>query len=139
MEDIFRKLCKISAGIDSDQNKITVKEKEKEKQKEERLKEKEEERKDRAREDEMKGIRKASFYSQRMNRIVGAKSAISSMSQGFKKRGDRRKSESDVSKPAEKVLTEEEIEKKKVMETIIKELKDPNRDCNNFDPGNIKS
>ena len=130
MEDIFRKLCKIAAGIESDQNKITVKEKEKVKQKEERLKEKEEERKDRAREDEMKGIRKASFYSQRMNRIVGA-------SQGFKKKGARRKSESDV-KPAEKVLTEEEIEKKKVMDSIIKELRDPNRDCNNFDPGNIK-
>ena len=32
-------------------------------------------------------------------------------------------------------VTEKDDEKKKVLETILKELKDPDRNMNNFDPG----
>ena len=136
MEDIFKKLCKIAAGIESDQQKITVKEKEKEKVIEEKKIAKEEEKKDKEIEDQRNGIKKTNFYSKKMNRVVGTRSAISGMA-GFRKKGARRKSEADLAKPEEKILTEEEQEKKNIMETIIKELKDRDRDCNNFDPGII--
>merc|ERR1719186_2215794 len=73
------------------------------------------------------GIRNPSYYSKRMNRIVGAKSAIATMSDGFRKRGDkfkdRRKSESDIAEQIPAEQTEEEKEKKMVMETIMSELK----------------
>ena len=135
MEDIFRKLCKIAAGIESDQRVIQEKEKAKEKLKEERLKAKEEEQKDREMEDARQGIQKANFYSRKMNRVVGARTAINGMSVGFKKRGARRKSCTDLNQTKEP--TKEEEEKKAVLDIIIKELKDPTRDCNNFDPGRI--
>ena len=133
MEDIFKKLCKIAAGIEADQQKILMKEREREKMREEKLKEKELEEKDKELQDARLGIKKASFYSKRMNRVVGTKSAVSNVTERFKRKESRRKSESDVE--AKKEMTEEEAEKKKVLETIIKELKDRDRDCNNFDPG----
>ena len=132
MEDIFRKLCKIAAGIESDQHKIVAKEKEQEERLKEKLKEKEEEEKDKAIQNSLMGIKKTSYYSKKMNRIVGAAGRFSK--KGDKDKG-RRKSESDVS--TEEEPTAEEVEKKKIMETIIKELKDPTRDCNNFDPGKV--
>ena len=135
MEDIFRKLCKIAAGIESDQRVLQEKEKAREKLKEERLKAKEEEQKDREMEDARQGIQKANFYSRKMNRVVGARTAINGMSVGFKKRGARRKSCTDLNQTKEP--TKEEEEKKAVLDIIIKELKDPTRDCNNFDPGKI--
>ena len=150
MEDIFRKLCKIAAGIESDQNKIlakvgpvilscsrhlffkTLQEKEREREREERLKEKEAEAKDK----ELNGIKKPNIYSRRMSRIVEAKMSGSNNS----KRSfatvirSRRDSLPGLAERSNS-LTEEEKEKKQVMDTIIAELKDPNRDYNNFDPG----
>ena len=45
----------------------------------------------------------------------------------------KRKVMIEPSKPEE--ADEKNTEKKAVMDTIIAELKDPNRDFNNFDPG----
>ena len=107
-----------------------------EKEKEERLREKEAE----ARDKEMLiGVKKPNIYSRRMSRVVEAK--MSGQSNSKKSLASviksRRSSLVDICDKSDS-LTEEEQEKKKVMETIIAELKDPNRDYNNFDPGGRK-
>ena len=165
MEDIFRKLCKIAAGIESDQSRLLAKvschkyshkfdEKTEalshsgcclsptlsiifqEKEKEEKLREKEAEAKDKAL---LSGVKKPNIYSRRMSRIVEAKMSGHNNSKRTLATviKSRRGSLTDISDKADS-LTEEEKEKKKVMETIIEELKDPNRDYNNFDPGGVK-
>ena len=106
-------------------------EKEKLREKEQKLKEKEAEAKDRELRD-----RKPNIYSRKMSRIVetkmsGSKDPKRSLANVIK---SRRVSLPDLSEKSSD-MTEEEKEKKKVMETIIAELKDPNRDYNNFDPG----
>ena len=152
MEDIFRKLCKIAAGIESDQNRLLAKVPSlnltgsyrmsiifQEKEKEERLREKEAEAKNK---ELLSGVKKPNIYSRRMSRVVEAKMS----SQNNSKRSlasvikSRRSSLAEICDKSDKSdsLTEEEQEKKKVMETIIAELKDPNRDYNNFDPGGRK-
>ena len=106
-------------------------EKEKLREREEKLKEAEAEERER----ELR-TKKPNIYSRRMSRIVEAKMSGSnnprrSLANVIR---SRRVSLPDISEKSSG-LTEEEKEKKKVMETIIAELKDPNRDYNNFDPG----
>ena len=108
-----------------------------EKEKEEKLREKEAEAKDK---EMLSGVKKPNIYSRRMSRIVEAK--MSGQNNSKKSLANviktRRSSLADISDKSD-TLTEEEQEKKKVMETIIAELKDPNRDYNNFDPGGLIS
>ena len=136
MEDVFKKLCKIAAGIESDQNKIEAKEREVERMREIKELEKRELAKDKERDEAMRGIKKPNIYSRKMSRVVEVKSAVSAFK---KKSGDgsrRRMSLPEITKIDEvEEETEEECEKKAIMDTIIAELKDPNRDFNNFDPG----
>ena len=106
-----------------------------EKEKEERLREKEAEAKDK---EMLSGVKKPNIYSRRMSRIVEAKmsghnNSKRSLATVIK---TRRSSLADICDKSD-ALTEEEQEKKKVMETIIAELKDPKRDYNNFDPGEV--
>ena len=107
-----------------------------EKEKEEKLREKEAEAKDK---EMLSGVKKPNIYSRRMSRIVEAK--MSGQNNSKKSLANviksRRSSLADISDKSD-TLTEEEQEKKKVMETIIAELKDPKRDYNNFDPGQRK-
>ena len=149
MEDIFRKLCKIAAGIESDQNRLLAKVPSlnltgsyrmsiifQEKEKEERLREKEAEAKGK---ELLSGVKKPNIYSRRMSRVVEAKmsgqtNSKRSLASVIK---TRRSSLAEICDKSDS-LTEEEQEKKKVMETIIAELKDPKRDYNNFDPGQRK-
>ena len=99
------------------------------------MREKEAEAKDK---EMLSGVKKPNIYSRRMSRIVEAK--MSSGGQNNSKRSlasvikSRKSSLGDICDKPD-TITEEEEEKKKVMETIIAELKDPNRDYNNFDPG----
>ena len=108
-----------------------------EKEKEERLREKEAEAKDK---EMLSGVKKPNIYSRRMSRIVEAKmsghnNSKRSLAGVIKSRRSSLADICDKSKDKSDSLTEEEQEKKKVMETIIAELKDPKRDYNNFDPG----
>ena len=108
-----------------------------EKEKEERLREKEAEAKDK---ELLSGVKKPNIYSRRMSRVVEAKmsgqnNSKRSLASVIKTRRSSLAEICDKSDP----LTEEEQEKKKVMETIIAELKDPKRDYNNFDPGEAKN
>ena len=97
------------------------------------MREKEAEAKDK---EMLSGLKKPNIYSRRMSRIVEAKMST----QNNSKRSlasvikSRKSSLGDICDKSD-TITEEEEEKKKVMETIIAELKDPNRDYNNFDPG----
>ena len=107
--------------------------------KEEREIQKQEEEKLREAEKKLRGIKEPDMFSRKMTRIVKTKSAAV---KSWKKKPDqeqRRNSCPPVPEEpkAEREAAEEVVdsEKKAVMEMIIAELKDPNRDCNNFDPG----
>ena len=71
-----------------------------------------------------------------MSRIVDIKCAASGLAKKNADESQRRNTLPDLSRiDTVEEEDEEEVEKKAVMDTIIAELKDPNRDCNNFDPG----
>ena len=72
--------------------------------------------------------KKPNVYSRKMSRAMEHKTPAKNKTDDVK-----RKVMIEPSKPDE--ADEKNTEKKAVMDTIIAELKDPNRDFNNFDPG----
>lgn len=111
-------------------------EKEKERKKELKELEKQQKVKEEERSNELRGIKKPDIYSRRMSRIVDIKCAASGLAKKNADESQRRNTLPDLSRiDTVEEEDEEEVEKKAVMDTIIAELKDPNRDCNNFDPG----
>ena len=72
--------------------------------------------------------KKPNVYSRRMSRVLENKTPAK---ENKNKIDDGKRKEAPKSSEVE----ESNTEKKAVMDTIIAELKDPNRDFNNFDPG----
>jgi len=126
MEEIFTKLCKIAQGVEDDQKEIQDKEKEKEL--EEKKKEKEEEKEvELMRRKRLFGYSEPVYYSKKMTRLVDKELRVKKALQAMKERKET------ATTPA--VEETEDLEKKKVLATILKELRDPDRNMHNFDPG----
>merc|ERR1712037_1033953 len=128
MEEIFTKLCKIAQGVEDDQKEIQDKEKEKERELEEKKKEKEEEKEvELMRRKRLFGYSEPVYYSKKMTRLVDKELRVKKALQAMKERKET------ATTPA--VEETEDLEKKKVLATILKELRDPDRNMHNFDPG----
>lgn len=105
MEDIFKKLCKIAAGIEADHYKIEAEEKERERKVERRKEEKEEREMERklVEQETMNklGLKKPQLFSKKISRIVSSNSALGIFG---KKADDGRRKSLDGSKTRRKSL-----------------------------------
>jgi len=127
MEDIFKKLCKIAAGIEADQNKIKAKELKVERLKAEKEREKQENEKAQSAENIIRGINEPSIYSRKKSRSLSSTKTKEEKSRRLDTE-DRRKSCGDAVRGQGEVLETipemDDTERKTVMEMIIAELKE---------------
>lgn len=130
MEDIFRKLCKITEGVDNDQTNKNKAEKERAERKEAIRKQKEFEKA--AKDAEMAmytgGVKEVELYSSKSQKPKKKNWG------SVKKKMDASNAFNAGNKLQPIIKEGVDEEKGKILQLVVEELNDPDRDCTKFDP-----